>query len=990
MTDSFKNPSPEYRGTELFMLNDKLEGPELERQIGEMKKQGFYSFIARTYVGLKSDYPGRDFHDRTADIIGAAKKYGMKVFLQAGFMPGGVPDLPDKYTHLGLRADHTIVKQPNFLDMLNREAVDYYVQKSYEEMWAEFRGEFGKTVVSVWVDEPHFRPPDLPWTAELPAQFRKMWGYDIGDKISLLFEKKEGSDRARYHYWRTVLHLLQEAYFRGISGWCRKNNLMFSGHLMGEDTLYHQIALTCDCMPLYKYFDIPGIDFLTCDFDWRHGLMEGFRDNYLFVNTPLQCVSAAHQAGKKQILCEMFGVSKQNLTFEDQKYIFDFFAGFGVNHKMVHGVFYSLKGRAKRAYPPHINYYQPYWNDYGFVNDYMARTSWFISQGKPAADVLVIHPVESAFCDYDYEYTRTKTLTKADRSFNELLQRLLAAHIPFELGDEETIAECGKTEKGQFIVGEMAYKTVILPGLKVIRESTLELLEKFSLKGGRVIFLGGFSCIFDTKNQSEYLKMLEMKNSVYIDSDTELVQWLTENLDLPFSAECRGDCSQVSFNLRQTETGYHIFVFNMDRGSSHEIKLLIKGKFGARRYIGETGKQIPWPAETANAVTSVSFTVVRGGSFMLGLDRNEKQVQPKKDEIRKVINVSGGFRVTPRQPNVLLLENACYCKEDGILSDQFPILAIHNQLKNEKYEGEITLEYLIQTDCRLTGLSLALEDSALTEIELNGAAVNSVTKGYYFSKSFEIVSLPGSLKKGVNHLKLKRRFKSPEKPKTNYSALYENLGGVELESIYLLGDFLVKSIPEKTGTGCTRLSPLFTLTKNPHGDTGINAENLAAGGFPFFAGTIELQKTVYLPKKPGTGAELILEGFRGCTARVIINGKPEVSESAEKSAPQLIAWPPCSADVSGLLRQGENSIVIEITNTLRNLLGPYHRPAGEPGHCWQSYSSPDTPWMGEYPPNSDQAKPGKWYENRRPDTPQWTDSYLQVPFGLAGFRIEYY
>jgi hypothetical protein len=52
--EEFKYPGSIHRGTELWMLNDKLEDDELKRQIAGMKKQGFYSFITRTYVGLSA------------------------------------------------------------------------------------------------------------------------------------------------------------------------------------------------------------------------------------------------------------------------------------------------------------------------------------------------------------------------------------------------------------------------------------------------------------------------------------------------------------------------------------------------------------------------------------------------------------------------------------------------------------------------------------------------------------------------------------------------------------------------------------------------------------------------------------------------------------------------------------------------------------------------------------------------------------------------
>ena len=66
-----------------------------------------------------------------------------------------------------------------FLDMLNPEAMRFYMKQSYEDMWKEFRDEFGKTIISVWVDEPHFKPDSLPWSSVLQEQFVEKWGYRI-------------------------------------------------------------------------------------------------------------------------------------------------------------------------------------------------------------------------------------------------------------------------------------------------------------------------------------------------------------------------------------------------------------------------------------------------------------------------------------------------------------------------------------------------------------------------------------------------------------------------------------------------------------------------------------------------------------------------------------------------------------------------------------------------------------------------------------------
>ena len=83
----FEVPDEKYRGLDLWMVNDKLEDEEIEKQVKEFKAKGFYSVIFRTYNGLISDYPGPEYKHKVRVAIKSAKECGLKIALQAGFMP---------------------------------------------------------------------------------------------------------------------------------------------------------------------------------------------------------------------------------------------------------------------------------------------------------------------------------------------------------------------------------------------------------------------------------------------------------------------------------------------------------------------------------------------------------------------------------------------------------------------------------------------------------------------------------------------------------------------------------------------------------------------------------------------------------------------------------------------------------------------------------------------------------------------------------------
>ena len=99
MKTKFQNPPRVYGGLDLWMINDALEDDVLREQVREFYDKGCYSVIARTYNGLKSDYPGESFMGKIAVILDEAKKVGLKIALQAGYMPAAFPALPPPAIH---------------------------------------------------------------------------------------------------------------------------------------------------------------------------------------------------------------------------------------------------------------------------------------------------------------------------------------------------------------------------------------------------------------------------------------------------------------------------------------------------------------------------------------------------------------------------------------------------------------------------------------------------------------------------------------------------------------------------------------------------------------------------------------------------------------------------------------------------------------------------------------------------------------------------
>lgn len=993
---TFLNPPQDCRGTDFWMLNDELNEDEMRRQLRSMHAQGVASVIARTYIGLKSDYPGKDWMSKMHALVDEAKQLGMTVFMQAGYMPEAVLDLPPEFSLGDVRCypsgqgegalldshdgvDYRLVPSMTILDMLSPEACAFYVQQSYENMWSEFKEEYGKTIVSMWVDEPSYAHVSLPWTGILPEIYEKLWGEPFPmNKLHLLFVDGEGDRILRLRYWRTVLHLMKNAYFKSVRDWGHANHIQFSGHLMMEDSMESQIRATCFTMPMYKYFDIPGIDYLTAEMEWVHGEIKPERgyDNagakYGLYNTPLQCTSAAHQAGQNVILAEMYGVSTENLNLRDQKQMFDHFASLGINHRSVHGLFYSLRGRGKRAYPPHVHDYQPYWPKYHLLTDALARETAFIRAGAPIRDILLLHPIETAFSLYHGkgvgEAQENPQLQRDDAFFHQTLRTLVGIQANFELGDEDTIAEMGSiSEDGAFVIGKMSYRSIILPNMDFIRESTLALLKKFLEKGGKVLLLGRQPSRTDANRPCN---LAALPGVVCVQSFREASEFIAA-APSTYRFEACGDGSGVQIFCRKADDQLLFFLTNVNLKQTSSGRLIVPGKCACDRFFERDGTVLPFATTHEDDRTIIPVELDAGETLMLRLRAGQPLAECALiPEI--VLPLKPQWTTRRENPNALVLEMFRFARENEPLSEQnFPILAIQDLLLQEQYCGALVLQTEFELEQPISGLKLAMEYPQLQQIELDGVPISNVSDGTYLCFAFETLSLP-ALSAGRHTLTLRRHFEPQRKAKSDVTSLFENLGGVDLEQVLILGDFAVRSTLEPSVRGCVRMNDDFILTKE---DIHCG-EELVCHGYPFYAGTMTLETQIELPED-ARDARLTLDGLYAAVAEVRLNG--ELCGE--------LCWTPYSVPLKSL-HAGKNTLTLRLFGTLRNLLGPWHRPVGEIGACWAGYAAPNQPWMGNFAHENNQYYPN-WMYDRKPDRTGWTESYLLLPLGFAGASIRW-
>ena len=1004
---AFKNPPKSFRAAPFWSWNDDLDPEELARQVRLMDEAGWGGFFMHSRVGLVTPYLSEQWMECVRATVAEAKRRGMGAYLYdedkwpSGFAGGLVPAQKREYRDLALvckvdnrpavieenvalfkarfeagqlsdfqpisveearalnwRCERLVqfypltapLGQPWFndtcyIDLLNPQAVRAFLESTYEPYRQEVGADFGGAVPGIFTDEPTYnhrilaqmRQAFVPWTIGLEGYFREKKGYDLLAKLPDLFFDTPTAPRTRYDFWHTLTQRFIEAFSQQMYEWCQEHGLAFTGHYMAEDTLRSQVEWIGAAMPHYQYQHIPGIDKLRRD-----------------VAQPVtvkQLDSAACQLGRTRTLCEAYGCAGQNFAFAGRKWIGDWLYLLGVSLLNPHLSLYSMRGARKRDYPANLYYQQPWWPYNHLIADYFARLGWALTQGQRVADILVVHPIGSAWSLYSP--LRTLPVDELNGQFERLVEALLELHRDVHFGDEMLmeklqVESCKlQVESGNgaaLRVGEMSYRVVIVPPGVTLARSTVTLLEGFASAGGTVIAIEPRPTMVEGQAADRVLP----EGTTVIELNGEALRSALDAV-LPPDVELPG-APRVWYHHRHVTSpfppdiggeqrgGEVYFLANTDFERGTVVTARLQGEGRLEEWDLMSGEVRPLPSRCADGYTAVALEFPPVGSHLLVIDPQGEPLTEEPPPLRTVqtIDLGEAWSFVRHDLNALTLDTCQYRLNDGLWSGRLPVWRAFRQVMAAGLGTRFGLRYTFDVAQPLSGrVVLVLESPERFSIALNGQPIEYADQGWWTDISFKKVDITKWVRGGENEIVL---------------------GGVvgqdtEIEHLYLIGDFGVTANPlgrgnRIEGQSFEAFAPRFRLTQEPK---ALNSGDLVPQGYPFFAGAISLTQQLTLPALEG---RVFLAFDRGEVplVEVLVNGQ----------SAGCVMWPPHEVEVTHLVREGENTVILKLVSSLRNLLGPHHQEGG------------DKPWTG----------PAE-FEN----VPDWTDDYWFVPFGVEGARL---
>lgn len=996
----FENPHKEDRATLFYSLNDSLKPDVIRQQISDFAQSGVGGVFLHARDGLLTQYFEEDWWKAIDAAVDQCVKTGIDPWFYdeykwpsgyaAGYVPAQSKEFRGRYLariakNEAIPEDGIVISgDENYnyvcmtfeygstwlngackIDYLNPEAVKVFIEHTYKTYADRNKNQYNLAGQGIFFDEPDIRPESrgkhfsgvISYSPAFHKEFLRVKGYDIADKLACLFEEKEGYRRVRLDYWQMIAAQYEKAFAGQLGAFCEANNLILTGHFFPEENLSGNKGGIGNLMRQVRNEGMPGMDHLELRIDGG-------------LNVAKSISSVANQYGKERRMSELFGVSGQNMSFEDRKWIANWHVALGINFFVEHLALYSMKGERKRDYPPALSYQQPWWKKNKQIEDYMGRICYLSTLGKFDASTLLLVPIES-----EYIADRRES-EKLFSDYYGAMENLMGIHCDFDLGDEQIIEEIGSAQGEYLKVGEMKYRCVVIPELLTLRESTIAILLEFSKKGGQLVVLGNYPRYIDAE-PSHLLEQLKESSILLPNRKEDLVRYLPLGLSIEHRPE-----AQIYTQKRVLPKGEMFFITNLSRTTSENVTVMFDQKpENLTLWTPANGKRYHVEVDENNKaklrIELADFYILTTGDICTGNHSLEKYMLPK--EIKPIATIKAPWSGSKLSPNAITLDFARYSLDGGsTYSHAEPLIAIMRRLSSENYHGSLQLRYEVLLEEKLSNVNLVIESPSMYQsIQVNGNRIMSFNAkdyflDYFFKKSGNIASC---LKTGKNVISLVLNFKSPD----TFNPVFSNRYGTEIESIYLIGDFAVKARHAEWNVWDTEKNRVSSFIKKPvhrmndfylTTEANVHSDDLAMSGYPFYAGSFEMNNSFVIKDiDKGKRYYVNLPLSESIIYELTVNGHKL----------EILTAHPYEWDITSYIQTGENLISFTLCNSLRNILGPHHHIGGElKGTSPFSFTG-----IGGWP---HARGDWNWHDlrlDKKSSLKIWMDDYNIIPFGFV-------
>jgi hypothetical protein len=384
-------------------------------------------------------------------------------------------------------------------------------------------------------------------------------------------------------------------------------------------------------------------------------------------------------------------------------------------------------------------------------------------------------------------------------------------------------------------VGKCKYDVILVPNLRTIRSTTLEILQNFTAAGGKVIIAGSAPEFIDAQVQKHAPVIPHVKSIFW--SRQCVLEALEQYRELRILTEQGPPTDKLLYQMRQDDKEGFVFICNTDRNSAVDTIVGLKGQWKVKKLDTFTGEDTVISSTTNNGWTVFPYRFEGCGSLLLRLLPSSSSSisyqapafssQPLKSSTNIILS-----NITLSEPNVLMLDYASDKLDSEPYSQSTEVLRIDNVIRSRLRipakgsawkqpwtvpaserapRTHVTLRFNFTSHSDIVEpTKLALEDLSTMEIQVNNLVIPSESvDGYWVDEAIKTVPIPANIiKKGTNTIILSFPF-----------GILSNI-----ERIYFLGSFSVSLKPQPS------ILPLDLKT--------LTWGDITTQGLPFYVGNV--------------------------------------------------------------------------------------------------------------------------------------------------------
>lgn len=770
-----------------------------------------------------------------------------------------------------------------YIDVLKYGAVTKFIEMAHEKYKEHLGDEFGKTVVGVFTDEPttlHFFRDTVagPWNEKFLKTFEEMNGYSLAPYLYALFypPKSAAERKARSDYRETIKKLYHKNFFKQIADWCQENDLLFTGHCGGEETLGGYTGQG-DMQEALMYMHIPGLDSVAT---------ARTINNYNFTIAPKLVEAAAKFAGKNHVLCETYTLSGADYRFPEMKRGANRLMTYGANMIQYMGAHYSAEGGRKPMYGTVGGYYNPIFAHYGQLGRYVASPSYLSRETVPENKVLLVIPHKEYIETAQYYPVRTEH-PHIQRIYEDTVNSLLFEGIGFDLLSEN-LTNNFTVENGELCGFGYKYDCVVLPSMEHINGKTAALLKTLRDNNIKTVFTCSVpKYVVDEEREFDITyNFAPLGKDVLKDENAFLISQseLPLNVD-NYRASLKEVIGNVTLNIksdirfyiakRVNENAEVYFVTNDDKKQGKVSLDLLPGmKFLS----ADSREEIPFTVADNRAEFNINpFEMV---VILRDVSSAELPAGINKKAPFKSVTGESEFEFKPLDGNHLPIHFEVFDKETG---NWYKTVGDRGEPGHLSFADEVDLsvseDYKIRStfniDVMPQRVFLNAEIYDIKSLRINGREVELTVNTKRWSQCDCKTDITSFVKTGENIIEAD----CFTEPKAHFA---------KPPYIFLSGDFILEG---------------DSIEKARH---TVKAGGFETQGFPYFTGTVLYKQSITV-NDDFKRAELLIETEDACA--VYVNGKYA----------GVKVWGYESVDITDALIKGENKIEIYLSTPMAHI-----------------------------------------------------------------------